>query len=221
MDEFDLDRTTEVGWASFLSRLADHLGTLAEPLVVTPVGGDDGGAPVLEVTARGTAEDPRLHGELRAPAGATWPDDERARHMLALGWSLDADRTTYVIDLPRSHAHLLAAAVTDTLREVVGAPHPAFLDAGALTIDAPVEAALLPADQVGRPLPRGQLALDDLFERRPAVVDELHRRRLVRRRPHSIPSSAAGTRSAGSPSLTADGSTGTRTPQKQTTQGLP
>lgn len=150
MEEFDLDRTTEVGWASFLSRLADHLATLGEPLTVAPFGGEVDRATVLEVSLTRDAsgagpqggevdEDDVLHAELRPPAGAPWPDDERARHLLALGWTAAPGRTAYVLELPRSHAHLLAAVVTDTLREVVGVPHPAFLDAGELTIAAPSE----------------------------------------------------------------------------------
>ena len=154
MDEFDLDRTTEVGWASFLSRLADHLGTLSEPLAMRPLGGEVDGSPVLEVSAVGDDPDRLvLHAALRAPAGGTWPDDDRDRHMAALGWAADPGRTTYLLDLPRSHAHLLAAVVADTLREVVGVPHPAFLDAGALTIAAPSE------DAAGE-LPPPELDLD-------------------------------------------------------------
>ena len=140
MDEFDLDRTTEVGWASFLSRLADHLGTLAGPLTLRPLGGEDDGSPVLEVSVRdGGPEEAVLHAELRAAAGTSWPADDRARHLLTLGWTAAPDRTAYLLDLPRSHAHLLAAVITDTLREVVGVPHPALLDAGELTIAAPAE----------------------------------------------------------------------------------
>lgn len=41
--------------------------------------------------------------------------------------------------MPRSHAHLLAAVLTDAFREVVCVGHPAFLDAGSLTITAPQE----------------------------------------------------------------------------------
>lgn len=139
MDEFDLDRTTEVGWASFLSRLADHLAAMTEPLVLAPLGGDVGGAPVLGITPADDADDHLLRARLSAPAGGTWPEDERGRHLLSLGWTPDPTRTAYLLDLPRSHAHLLAAVVADTLREVVGVPHPAFLDAGELTIAAPAE----------------------------------------------------------------------------------
>lgn len=140
MDEFDLDRTTEVGWASFLSRLADHLSALSEPLTMTPLGGEVDGSAVLRVSAvDDAADEPLLHAELRAPAGGPWPDDERRRHLLSLGWAPATAGRSFVLDLPRSHAHLLAAVVADTLREVVGVPHPAFLDAGALTIAAPSE----------------------------------------------------------------------------------
>lgn len=134
MDEFDLDRATEVGWAGFLTRLAGHLGSSAEPLRITAYGADPGSSPVLEVDP----EEDVLHGELRAPQGQTWQhDDERQQHLLDMGWHEDPDGTAYRIELPRSHAHLLASILTDTLREVVGAPHPAFLDAGSLTISAP------------------------------------------------------------------------------------
>ncbi|GGK70095.1 T3SS (YopN, CesT) and YbjN peptide-binding chaperone 1 [Ornithinimicrobium pekingense] len=140
MDEFDLDRTTEVGWASFLSRLADHLATLAGPLTLRPLGGEDDGSPVLEVSVRDDGPgEAGLHAELRPAAGAPWADDDRSRHLMALGWTADPDRTAYLLELPRSHAHLLAAVMTDTLREVVGVPHPALLDAGELTIAAPAE----------------------------------------------------------------------------------
>lgn len=146
MDGFDLDRATEVGWAGFLSRLADHLGALGEPLRILPYGGDAQTSPVLEVTseegdpasAEGNgSQDAVLHAVLRGPGGSSWPEDERAEHLTHLGWHPDG--TAYLMDLPRSHAHLLAAVVTDTLREVVGVPHPAFLDAGALTLSVPSE----------------------------------------------------------------------------------
>ena len=139
MEEFDLDRATEIGWAGFQSQLGDHLATTGEPLVVVPYGGEPEGSPVLEVRPTGEGEDQALHAELRAPEGSTWPEDERSRHMAALGWSVDPGRTAYLLDLPRTHAHLLAAVLTDTLREVVGVPHPAFLDAGALTPKPPAE----------------------------------------------------------------------------------
>ncbi|AXH95400.1 T3SS (YopN, CesT) and YbjN peptide-binding chaperone 1 [Ornithinimicrobium avium] len=137
MEEFDLDRATEIGWAGFQSQLADHLAVTREPLSVMPFGGDPSSSPVLEVAP--TGEDETLHAELRAADGSTWPEDDRSRHMTALGWSVDPGRTTYVTEMPRSHAHLLAAIVTDTLREVVGVPHPAFLDAGVLTPRPPAE----------------------------------------------------------------------------------
>lgn len=153
MEEFDLDRATEIGWAGFQSQLADHLAGTHEPLTVLPFGGDAASSPVLEVRPTGGGEDEALHAELRAPEGSTWPEDDRARHMAALGWSTDPGRTAYLIDLPRTHAHLLAAVLTDTLREVVGVPHPAFLDAGVLTPRPPAE------DQQEKP-PVPELDLD-------------------------------------------------------------
>ena len=178
MDEFDLDRTTEVGWASFLSRLADHLSTLTRPLTMAPLGGEVDGSPVVEVrpdegvdesvddgvderpagaaddggTDDGTA-DTVLHAQLRRPAGPSWPDEERARHLAALGWTAAPGHTAYRLDLPRSHAHLLAAVLTDTLREVVGVPHPALLDAGELTIAAPPEGRHDGEDEGAAPAP--------------------------------------------------------------------
>lgn len=139
MEQFDLDRATEIGWAGFQSQLADHLAGTHEPLTVLPFGGDAATSPVLEVRPTGEDPDEALHAELRAPEGSTWPEDDRSRHMAALGWSTDAGRTAYLLDLPRTHAHLLAAVLTDTLREVVGVPHPAFLDAGVLTPRPPAE----------------------------------------------------------------------------------
>lgn len=139
MEQFDLDRATEIGWAGFQSQLADHLAGTREPLTVLPFGGTAASSPVLEVRPTGEGEDEALHAELRPPEGSTWPEDERSRHMTALGWSCDPGRTTYLLDLPRTHAHLLAAVLTDTLREVVGVPHPAFLDAGVLTPRPPAE----------------------------------------------------------------------------------
>lgn len=167
MDEFDLDRATEVGWAGFLTRLAGHLTTTDQPLRITPYGAGSETAPVLEVLPDGDV----LRAELHTPAGRPPLDDEHHRHLLSLGWHEaheahgaqgtdglqgaqgteeergaagsaadaqgDAGRTAYAVDLPRSHAHLLAAVITDTLRQVVGAPHPAFLDAGTLTITPP------------------------------------------------------------------------------------
>lgn len=136
MDEFDLDRATEVGWAGFLNRLAGHLIALAEPLRITPYGADDtdeGIFPVLTVEA----DEDHLRAQLHTPGGRPWPEDSRRERMLSLGWSEEPGKATYLLRMPRSHAHLLAATLTDTLRQVVGAPHPAFLDAGALSISAP------------------------------------------------------------------------------------
>lgn len=135
MDEFDLDRATEVGWAGFLTRLAGHLVSSTELLRITAYGADEGTFPVLEITPGSDV----LHGQLRGPDGLRWPDAARREHLLSLGWREQPDEgeAGYRIELPRTHAHLLASIVTDTLREVVGAPHPAFLDAGALTISAP------------------------------------------------------------------------------------
>ncbi|MGD8201045.1 T3SS (YopN, CesT) and YbjN peptide-binding chaperone 1 [Ornithinimicrobium sp. W1679] len=151
MDEFDLDRATEVGWAGFLTRLAAHLATTAEPLRITPYGAGSESAPVLEVRPDGDV----LRAELRTPGDRPPLDEEHHRHLLALGWHEEpavpsspsaaehegedhgARGTAYLVELPRTHAHLLAAVVSDTLRQVVGAPHPAFLDAGTLTITPP------------------------------------------------------------------------------------
>jgi hypothetical protein len=166
MDEFDLDRATEVGWAGFLTRLAGHLGSSTEPLRISAYGADEGTFPVLQITPG----DDVLHGELSGPDGIAWPDAARREHLLALGWHGDDG---YGITLPRSHAHLLASIVTDTLREVVGAPHPAFLDAGALTISAP------PGPDEGGPEPP-QIDLDQAIrvitpgELRQAVETTLH-----------------------------------------------
>ncbi|GAA1179391.1 hypothetical protein GCM10009584_21560 [Ornithinimicrobium humiphilum] len=168
MEEFDLDRTTEVGWAAFLSRLADHLGTAREPLVMTPMGGEDDHLPVLEVTPGAGGDDALLHAELRGPGEDPWPEEARTRHLLSLGWTPAPGGTAYLLDLPRSHAHLLAAVVTDTLRDVVGVPHPAFLDAGALTIAAPTEA------EPEEPAPPPQVDLDTaVMVRTPAELREL------------------------------------------------
>ena len=151
MDEFDLDRATEVGWAGFLTRLAAHLATTAEPLRITPYGAGSESAPVLEVRPDGDV----LRAELRTPGDRPPLDEEHHRHLIALGWHEEpavpsspsaaehegddhgARGTAYLVELPRTHAHLLAAVVSDTLRHVVGAPHPAFLDAGTLTITPP------------------------------------------------------------------------------------
>lgn len=167
MEEFDLDRATEIGWAGFQSQLGDHLATTGEPLVVVPYGAEPDSSPVLEVRPTGEGEDQALHAELRAPEGSTWPEDERARHMGVLGWSVDPGRTAYLLDLPRTHAHLLAAVLTDTLREVVAVPHPAFLDAGALTPAAPSE-----DEQESAPVP--ELDLDAAVPvRNPQALREL------------------------------------------------
>ncbi len=151
MDEFDLDRATEVGWAGFLTRLAGHLATTTEPLRITPYGAGSESAPVLEVRPHGEV----LRAELRTPGDRPPLDEGHHRHLLALGWHEEpatpsSPSTTepqgdehgtrgaaYLVELPRTHAHLLAAVVSDTLRHVVGAPHPAFLDAGSLTIAPP------------------------------------------------------------------------------------
>ena len=138
MDGFDLDRATEVGWAGFLTRLATHLATATEPLRITPYDAGSESAPALEVRPDGEV----LHAELRIPEGRPALDEQNRRHLGSLGWREESP-TAYLLEPPRTHAHLLAAVVSDTLRHVVGAPHPAFLDAGSMTITPPD-----PADDV-------------------------------------------------------------------------
>lgn len=133
MDEFDLDRAAEVGWAGFLTRLAGHLVSLDEPLRITPYGAGEDSSLVLLVEP--TPDE--LVAELSAPGFERWPDESRLEHLVSLGWQAGAEPRTWTIALPRSHAHLLAAVLTDTLSEVVRVPHPAFLDAGSLTISPP------------------------------------------------------------------------------------
>lgn len=171
-DEFDLDRSIEVDWASFQSRLAEHLSGSDEPLRVTPMTAEDVAVPVVQVVP----DQDVLHATLLAPSGApeAWPDPARRGHLLSLGWQVVEGGNAYRMQLPRTHAHLLAAVLTDTLQEVVGTPHPAFLDAGALSIRAPDEPP--PAENVPRP----QLDLDRAIlvgspsELRDAVETTLH-----------------------------------------------
>lgn len=167
MDGFDLDRATEVGWAGFLTRLAAHLATATEPLRITPYGAGSESAPALEVRPDGEV----LHAELRIPEGRPALDEQNRRHLGSLGWREESP-TAYLLERPRTHAHLLAAVVSDTLRHVVGAPHPAFLDAGSLTIAPPD-----PADDVAV---RPEIDLDEPVrvttpaELRQAVETTLH-----------------------------------------------
>lgn len=171
MDEFDLDRAAEVGWAGFLTRLAEHLVTLDEPLRVVPYGADDGDEdsfPVLLVEAHDDVLRARL-----LPGRQPWPDESRREQMLSLGWSEEPGGTAYLMRTPRAHAHLLAAALTDTLRKVVGAPHPAFLDAGMLSDTAPTG-----PDQPVTPVPEVELdtalRVTSPAELRQAVQEVLH-----------------------------------------------
>jgi hypothetical protein len=152
MDEFDLDRATQVAWAGFLTRLGTHLTAIDEPLTLMPYRGDTRRTPTVTITP----EDDTLHAVLHVP-GPDWGGDDRARPLAAQGWRADEEGTAYLLDLPRTHAHLLAAVTVDTLREVVGVPHPALLDAGRLTITPPTETA--PVPDSARPVP--QLDLDE------------------------------------------------------------
>lgn len=172
MDEFDLDRATEVGWAGFLTRLAGHLASLAEPLRITPYGADDTDTALFPALLVEPADD-QLQAQLFPPGGAPWPESSRRERMLSLGWSEQLGGAAYLLRMPRAHAHLLAAVLTDTLRDVVGAPHPAFLDAGTLSISAPAG-----PDQAEEPVP--ELDLDVAIkvtspgELRQAVQSALH-----------------------------------------------
>lgn len=172
MDEFDLDRAAEVGWAGFLTRLAGHLATMTEPLRITPYGADDTDAAPYPVLLVEPADD-LLQAQLFPPGGVPWPEDSRRERMVGLGWSEELGGAAYRLRMPRAHAHLMAAALTDTLRDVAGAPHPAFLDAGALTISAPAG-----PDQAEAPVP--ELDLDEAIkvttpvELREAVETSLH-----------------------------------------------
>lgn len=151
MDEFDLDRATEVAWAGFLTRLGTHLTAIDEPLTLMPYSGDTRRTPTVTITP----EDETLHAVLHVP-GPDWGGEDRTGPLAAQGWRAERDGTAYLLDLPRTHAHLLAAVTVDTLREVVGVPHPALLDAGRLTITPPTETA--PAPESTGPVP--ELDLD-------------------------------------------------------------
>ncbi|GGF45641.1 hypothetical protein GCM10011366_11710 [Ornithinimicrobium tianjinense] len=132
---------------------------------------DDIASPVVQVVA----DQDVLHATLLAPSGVVqWPDPARRDHLLSLGWQATEGGTAYRMQLPRTHAHLLAAVLTDTLQEVVGTPHPAFLDAGALSISAPDEPQ--PAEEAPRPqIDLDQAVLvDSPAELREAVETTLH-----------------------------------------------
>ncbi|MFK5646735.1 T3SS (YopN, CesT) and YbjN peptide-binding chaperone 1 [Ornithinimicrobium sp. LYQ121] len=148
MEEFDLDRATQVAWAGFLTRLGTHLTAIDEPLTLMPYSGDTRRTPTITVTP----EADTLHAVLHAP-GPDWSAAERTGRLTAQGWRTEEDGTAYLLDLPRSHAHLLAAVTVDTLREVIGVPHPALLEAGRLTITPPTGAA--PTHQGAEPTQEG------------------------------------------------------------------
>jgi hypothetical protein len=79
------------------------------------------GSGTLTAAAVGNALLPAEHRLDRAAVGA----------LVALGWSppgvLDGSREFFGLQLPRADAGRLAVVVSRTLRDVYGAPHPAFL----------------------------------------------------------------------------------------------
>lgn len=131
MDDVDLDRAMELGWARFLTQLGDHLAQLDEPLVITPrSAAEPSDAPLPAIAV--TVEADQLRAELDVTGDLGDVD------LAALGW--EEEDGAHVLVRPRAHCDYLASVVVQTLRTAMGVPHPAFLDAGPLSLTAPIGA---------------------------------------------------------------------------------
>ena len=151
-----LSATTEAAWTGFRSRLADHIAVMDDDDVLVlefdGVVPDDeiGSAPYVQLCAYDhtlvrleAASNEWLHE--RCALGA---DDLGA--LRELGWLEPKDEPgweNFHVTFERRSADEAAVLAVRTLREVYGAPHPAFLLAGGLETDPDaVVASVVPPD---------------------------------------------------------------------------
>ncbi|MGH3716088.1 MAG: T3SS (YopN, CesT) and YbjN peptide-binding chaperone 1 [Micromonosporaceae bacterium] len=132
----DLKAKVDAAWEEFARALGSALGQLPAgvqlDLTLDPTAAGTGEA-VYEV-GLSMADDKQLYGE--AVGNASLPDGHRldraaVADLVALGWSppgvVERSGNRFGLQASAEDASRVAAAVTRTLRDVYGAPHPAFL----------------------------------------------------------------------------------------------
>jgi hypothetical protein len=182
----DLQSKVEVAWADLAKALTEALPGLPldAHLVLTldPTAGGTGDATYYVEFA--TMDDGQLHaeavGNAYLPAGHRL-DRSAIADLVALGWSppgvVDGTEGNFGLRAPMTDAARLAAIAVRTLREVYGAPHPAFLTYAAHALEGDIALPALGAARHEPPGSSGQaraVAPDaPLEERVKAVVAEL------------------------------------------------
>ena len=163
----DLTAKVAAAWREFTTALAAVLPRLPEgsdlALILDPTSSGTGNA-IYDVSFSVDAD--RL---VRADAtsNATLPENAQLNRvavgqLVALGWQppgvLDGSGERFGLHVPADDAAQLATVVARTMRDVYGAPHPAFLtyDFQGPDDDADVDLSLTPA----RPLPSARVTIE-------------------------------------------------------------
>jgi hypothetical protein len=165
LDDLTADLRTKVGeaWQEFGRALAAALpvlpaGASVELTLDPTASGTDDAVYSVNVTASGQGFVGFAVGNTGLPP-AYRLSRAAVGDLVALGWSppgvVDGSGDSFGLQLPRDDAAMLAVVVTRTMRDVYGAPHPAFLTYAVTGADAtPVG---LPALGTARPVLGGPL----------------------------------------------------------------
>lgn len=183
LDEFNLDRAVKRAWASFQTRLADHVAAMADDdiLLVELDGVDhpDGAAPYVQFKAWGDLV--RCEASSNAYLDPLFELDEADERVLVdLGWSAPvfcsdgeplSESLNFHLDLEHSYADRLAAMTVRAFREVWSVPHPAFLSADAMDPAPDGELGLTDSEK-DDPMPMAVVARPEGYEDLQRMVDE-------------------------------------------------
>jgi hypothetical protein len=161
---FDLRAKVEAAWSELATALAEALPKLAldAHLVLTldPTAGGTGDATYYVEFA--ILDEGELHAETVGNAylpAAHRLDRSAIADLIALGWSppgvVDGTEGNFGLRVPSADAGRLAAIAVRTLREVFGAPHPAFLTYAVHALEGDVPP---PALGAARAEPTGEAA---------------------------------------------------------------
>ena len=163
----DLKAKVREAWQDLARSLAAALSALAEgttlDLTLDPTASGTGDAVyAVRVVADKGQLTALAVGNAALPQGYRL-DRAAVAALVALGWSppgvLDGSGDSFGLRLPASDATRLSVAVARTMRDVYGAPHPAFLTYDAL--DADGEPVHVPALGAARLLTAGEAGEDD------------------------------------------------------------
>ena len=143
-DEHDLSAATDAAWTAFRGRLADHVAAMDDDEVLVVAYADvvdddaEGAGPYVQLCAfgEGRVQVETASNHVLDDSVALTPEQEDA--LLLLGWEEPLDEPgweNFHLTADRRDADRVAVLLVQTLREVHGVPHPAFLDARGLEVD--------------------------------------------------------------------------------------